>query len=153
MSFRGNVESLRSVFRNDEFSGVSADSKSKKDEGKRSGTAPSKPSGTLKKSYVQSIDGNLVSKQGTVKGLQSVFNKKESSGVSADSKSKTDEGKRGTVKGLQSVFNKKESSGVSADSKSKTDEGKRSGTAPSKPSGTLKKNYVQSIGGNPDFKL
>ncbi|KAK1887112.1 Up-regulator of cell proliferation [Dissostichus eleginoides] len=60
---------------------------------------------------------------------------------------------RGTVKGLQSVFNKKESSGVSADSKYKTDEGKRSGTAPSKPSGTLKKNYVQSIGGNPDFKL
>ena len=32
--------------------------------------------------------------RGTVKGLQSVFNKKESSGVSADSKYKTDECKR-----------------------------------------------------------
>ncbi|KAK5927066.1 hypothetical protein CgunFtcFv8_022591 [Champsocephalus gunnari] len=146
----GNVESLRSVLHNGKFSGVSADSKSKKDEGKRSRTAPSKPSGTLKKSYVQSMDGNLVSKQSKTHQSVPSGSVSECSEWSMDGQPTF---KEGTVKGLQSVFNKKESSGVSADSKSKTDEGKRSGTAPSKPSGTLKKNYVQSIGGNPDFKL
>ncbi|KAF3851970.1 hypothetical protein F7725_005325 [Dissostichus mawsoni] len=101
----GNVESLRSVFRNDEFSGLSADSKSKKDEGKRYRTIEDTPisaSGSVSECSEWSMDGQPTFKEGTVKGLQSVFNKKESSGVSADSKYKTDEGKRSYLK-FQSV--------------------------------------------------
>ncbi|XP_063739568.1 up-regulator of cell proliferation-like isoform X4 [Eleginops maclovinus] len=148
----GTVKGLQSVYHNKELSGVSAHSKYQKDEGKRSNTPQSMPSGSVSQCSEWSMDGQPTFKEGTVKDLQSVFNKKELSGVSADSKYKMGEGKRGTVKGLQSVYHNKELSGVSADSKYQKDEGKRSGTAPSKPNATVRKSYDQSIEGNPASK-